>query len=233
MYDTIKLTRTKAVVTPETARSIATATLVGSTLGTYYPVTDAVGDTAIAQALNDYRDDETARPLLSSVEPPYSSHMDRFEQHWYANKPMYAADFWQYTYGEFSHATLVMTARGKESVRAMYENCCMFSVMFSTNLFITTSRLQAPKCVRTDDFETLLFDPHTCAPPRLRLQRWTEELDQVAQIETLRGPDLAAPVWDTPAPGEDINFDAAYPHGVVTGAFRLSRHTGRLRDQLW
>lgn len=225
-HDTVTVTRTKALVTAPTALVIARAISHGRQIQPHYPVIDRAADRAICDVLDDHYD--SAGGVLFHPAPLIHNHRGLldFEQHCTSAAPTFAADIWQFDYAGVVHiATSVCSRAGNQAgtLDEYKENHVYFYPHADTRTFAASSRPHTITMPGTTVLDTLLFEDSNVVAGHATGRVACDALARDVEIRTISGPAIAAPVWDTPPPGADLDFDAVWTDGVVRGVYEFYR----------
>lgn len=225
LHATVTVTRTKARVTAPTALAIARATSHARTIRPNYPVAAAVADQTICDVLDGHYDAAGAIPMQSANLVHDQRSLADFAQHCTIEEPEFAADIWQFNYAGWVHASVSVCSRALSRGGAIYplENHVYFYPHADTKMFAASSRRYTITMPGTTDVDTLLFEDSNVVAGHITGRVSCDAIARSVIVRTLHGPDITGADWNLPAAGTDLDFDAAWPNGVVRGVYVLQR----------
>lgn len=227
IHNTATVTRTKALVTAPTAMAIARAISHGRQIRPHYPVPDHAADQIMCDVLDDHYDAAGGVPLQSAnLILNYRDLLD-FELHCDSTDSLFAVDMWQFNRAGLVDAAVSVCSRVGTRAGAhddYNENHVYFRSSTRATMLAASSWNNVDTMPGTNDLDTLLFNDSSGVVVGLATQRVpAATLARDVEIYTTSGPDITAADWNLPPAGTDLDFDTAWPDGVVRGAYEFRR----------
>lgn len=227
MHDAVRVNRWKTTVDPITAVCFARHIVAGTTVS--LPDDAASNAHEIADHINACS--AAGAKFITVNQDTYAAGLAEFTACAKDSTFDYAVELWRFTYGDATHAAVsVMHLTPHHSLvahhtaygRAFGNHLIAASQdVFRNAAYTATRREHDATGQRARDTDMFLLDPGT----RPRYQHWCLDMDDIAaavNVQTLRGPDLDDECWARTEPGRDINFDTAFPSGVVHGVYNFA-----------
>lgn len=227
MHDAVRVNRWKTTVDPDTAVCFARNIVAGTPV--ILPDDAAVGACELAAHINACA--VAGAKFITVNQATYADGLAEFAACAKDSAFDYAVDLWRFTYGDETHAAVSVISQTPHHNLIAYRTAG--GRAFGNHLIAASqdvAGLAAYTATRGEhdatkplalDTDMFLLDPST----RPRYQHWCLDMDDIAaavNVRTLRGPDLSDPCWARTEPGRDINFDAAFPSGVVHGVYNFT-----------
>lgn len=227
MHEAVRVHRWKTTVDPATAVCFARHIVAGTAVD--LPDDAAAGAYELAAHITACR--AAGAKFITVNQATYALGLAEFAAAATANADDYAVDLWRFTYGDETHAAVSVVHQTPHHILAAHRTAG--GRAFGNHLIAArqdVSGLAAYSATRHEhgagkpwasNTTTFLLDPNTLP----RYGQWCLDADDIMYImdvRTLRGPDLDDRCWARTEPGRDINFDAAFPSGVVHGVYNFT-----------
>lgn len=227
MHDAVRVHRWKTTVDPDTAVCFARNIVAGTPV--ILPDDAAVGACELAGHINACA---TAGAQFVTVnQETYAPGLAEFAACAKDSAFDYAVDLWRFTYGDETHAAVSVVhqtphhnlAIHRTAADRVFGNHLIAASQDVSGLAVYTATRREHDAAKTwaTNIDVFLLDPDTLP----QYGQWclgADDIVHVMDVRTLRGPDLDDRCWARTEPGRDINFDTAWPNGVVHGVYNFA-----------
>lgn len=228
LHDAVRVNRWKTTVDPVTAVCFARHIVAGTPV--ILPDDASVGAHELAAHINTCR--VAGAKFTTTNQATYAPGLAEFAACAKDSDFDYAVDLWRFTYGDETHAAVSVVHQTPHHILAVHRTAA--GRAFGNHLiaasqdvsglatYTTTRREHDAAKTWATNIDVFLLDPDTLP----QYGQWclgADDIVHVMDVRTLRGPDLDDRCWARTEPGRDINFDTAWPYGVVHGVYNFTR----------